>query len=136
MSNGAGKIRPHTIIALVEDRPGVLARISGMISARGFNIDSLAVGGTQLGAYWNVDPFNGGASQNFERADFPQVEVGWFQACADRGVLIRGGTAVTGHGSDEMPVWGPIFRALDPSDARVKVRISSLVSHIASIQQR
>jgi acetolactate synthase-1/3 small subunit len=27
----------------VEDRPGVLARISGLISARGFNIDSLAV---------------------------------------------------------------------------------------------
>ena len=50
--------------------------------------------------------------------------------------IIRGGTAITGHGSEEMPVWGPIFRALDPSDARVKVRISSLVSHIASIQQR
>jgi mono/diheme cytochrome c family protein len=50
--------------------------------------------------------------------------------------IIRGGTAITGHGSDEMPVWGPIFRALDPSDARVKARISSLVSHIASIQQR
>jgi mono/diheme cytochrome c family protein len=50
--------------------------------------------------------------------------------------VIRGGTAVTAHGSDEMPVWGPIFRALDPSDARVNARISSLVSHIASIQQR
>jgi hypothetical protein len=31
---------------------------------------------------------------------------------------------------------GVIFRALDPSDARVKVRIANLVSHIASIQQR
>jgi acetolactate synthase-1/2/3 large subunit len=38
----------HLIACLVEDRPGVLARMSGMISARGFNIDSLAVGGTQI----------------------------------------------------------------------------------------
>ncbi len=50
--------------------------------------------------------------------------------------IIRGGTAVAAHGSDEMPVWGPIFRALDPSDARVKVRIASLVSHLESIQRR
>ena len=44
--------------------------------------------------------------------------------------------AIPSHGSREMPVWGPIFRALDPSDAGVKARISSLVSHLASIQQR
>jgi mono/diheme cytochrome c family protein len=50
--------------------------------------------------------------------------------------IIRGGTTVGAHGSDEMPVWGPIFRALDPSDARVKMRIASLVSHIESIQRR
>ena len=30
--------------------------------------------------------------------------------------VIRGGTAVTAHGSDEMPVWGQIFYALDLSD--------------------
>ena len=34
----------HTIYALVENKPGVLARISGLFSARGFNIESLAVG--------------------------------------------------------------------------------------------
>src|SRR5215217_5616751 len=37
----------HTISVLVEDRPGVLARISGLFSRRGFNIDSLAVGPTE-----------------------------------------------------------------------------------------
>ncbi|MFH1460361.1 MAG: acetolactate synthase small subunit [Candidatus Omnitrophota bacterium] len=36
----------HTIYALVENKPGVLARISGLFSARGFNIESLAVGQT------------------------------------------------------------------------------------------
>ena len=34
----------HTIIALVEDRPGVLTRIASMFRRRGFNIASLAVG--------------------------------------------------------------------------------------------
>lgn len=37
----------HTISVLVENRFGVLARIAGLFSARGFNIDSLAVGETQ-----------------------------------------------------------------------------------------
>src|SRR3954462_10878623 len=37
----------HTISVLVEDRPGVLTRIAGLFAARGFNIDSLAVGATE-----------------------------------------------------------------------------------------
>ena len=37
----------HTISVLVENRSGVLARISGLFSARGFNIESLSVGETE-----------------------------------------------------------------------------------------
>lgn len=37
----------HTIAVLVENHFGVLARVSGLFSARGFNIDSLAVGETE-----------------------------------------------------------------------------------------
>lgn len=37
----------HTISVLVENHFGVLARVAGLFSARGFNIDSLAVGETQ-----------------------------------------------------------------------------------------
>jgi len=37
----------HTISVLVENKFGVLARISGLFSARGYNIDSLAVGETE-----------------------------------------------------------------------------------------
>ena len=42
--NNLRRIRPHTIIALVEDRPGVLNRIASKWRQRGFNIESLAVG--------------------------------------------------------------------------------------------
>lgn len=38
----------HTITALVEDRPGVLNRVSSMFRRRGFNIYSLAVGHSEL----------------------------------------------------------------------------------------
>jgi len=37
----------HTLSVLVENKPGVLARIAALFSRRGFNIDSLAVGETE-----------------------------------------------------------------------------------------
>ena len=39
--------RKHILSILVENRPGVLARIAGLFSRRGFNIDTLAVGPTE-----------------------------------------------------------------------------------------
>jgi acetolactate synthase-1/3 small subunit len=37
----------HTLAVLVENRPGVLTRISGLISRRAFNIESIAAGYTE-----------------------------------------------------------------------------------------
>lgn len=41
------KMGKHTLSVLVENHPGVLSRVAGLFSRRGFNIDSLAVGVTE-----------------------------------------------------------------------------------------
>src|SRR5688572_7423399 len=48
--------------------------------------------------------------------------------------LVTGtGAGVAAHGSSEMPLWGALFRSLDPSDARVTQRIGNVVGYIESI---
>ena len=46
-NNGKTQALRHTISVMVENRPGVLARVSGLFARRGFNIESLAVSRTE-----------------------------------------------------------------------------------------
>jgi hypothetical protein len=47
-----------------------------------------------------------------------------------------GGSTLRGsHGSNEMPVWGPIFKALEPGDERlVLLRLDNIAQYLQSIQ--
>jgi mono/diheme cytochrome c family protein len=58
---------------------------------------------------------------------FPAMQVG---------VMLSGPRRATlpAHGSAEMPVWGPIFRALDPNDSQAAVRVANLVAYVEAIQ--
>ncbi len=45
------------------------------------------------------------------------------------------GRPLAAHGTSDMPIWGAIFRSLDPSDARVNVRLQNVVDYVESLQQ-
>src|SRR5207248_5108035 len=46
-ARGQGLKMKHTLVALLEDKPGVLNRVVNMFSRRAFNIESLTVGHTE-----------------------------------------------------------------------------------------
>jgi mono/diheme cytochrome c family protein len=58
---------------------------------------------------------------------FPQARIEAFVTVGDQ-------AAVPAHGSRDMPVWGPVFRALDPSDTAVRTRVLNIVEYIQSLQ--
>ena len=51
---GARSGRKHILSILVENKPGVLTRISGLFARRGFNIDTLTVGPTDDGDFSRI----------------------------------------------------------------------------------
>jgi len=48
--------------------------------------------------------------------------------------FVTNGRPVPAHGTTAMPVWGPTFRSLEPSDALVKQRIANVVQYVESLQ--
>jgi mono/diheme cytochrome c family protein len=60
---------------------------------------------------------------------------GLYPADRVRAIVSGYGAALPAHGPGEMPVWGPIFRALDPSDVRVAIRIDNIVEYVGKLQE-
>lgn len=52
----------------------------------------------------------------------------------EQAIANEGDQSMPAHGTSDMPVWGPVFRALDPSDTLNKVRIRNVVQYLKSIQ--
>lgn len=50
-----------------------------------------------------------------------------------RDYIVGTGRTPAAHGTTEMPIWGPLFRAFE-SDTRVRVRVDNLVSYVESLQ--
>jgi mono/diheme cytochrome c family protein len=51
-----------------------------------------------------------------------------------RDVIVNGSGRGAVHGTADMPVWGTIFRAFEPNDTMVEVRIDNLVRYLESVQ--
>jgi len=50
--------------------------------------------------------------------------------------LLGGGSSTPAHGSEEMPIWGPVFRAMNPNESVAKLRVDNLARYLESIQQK
>ena len=51
--------------------------------------------------------------------------------------VLEMGVAETAHGTKDMPIWGPLFRAISRQDSRVvNLRISSLTDYIKAMQMK
>ena len=57
----------HTIVALVEDKPGVLNRMASLFRRRGFNIESIAVGHSEIPHLSRMTIVVGGAATMVEQ---------------------------------------------------------------------
>jgi len=64
------------------------------------------------------------------------INGGQFPRDRVRAFVAQGRTDTPSHGAPDMPVWGPIFQVLDPSDTVAQTRINNVVAYIQSIQAK
>ena len=48
--------------------------------------------------------------------------------------VLRNGVKAPAHGDAEMPVWGPLFRSMNPDELFMYIRVASVMSYIKSLQ--
>ena len=59
---------------------------------------------------------------------------GTFPGARVKTFVTNGADTSPSHGTRDMPVWGPTFRSLEPSDQLVAARIANVISYIRAIQ--
>jgi len=59
---------------------------------------------------------------------------GTFPRALVEAFVTSGNATIAAHGTSDMPVWGPTFKSLEPSDALVKVRIANVIEYLESLQ--
>ena len=50
--------------------------------------------------------------------------------------VLKNGVKIAAHGPAEMPIWGPVFRAMSPDENIAKLRVDNLLRYLESIQQK
>jgi len=108
----------HTISVLVRNQPGVLARVAGLFSARGFNIESLAVGETEtpeVSRMTIVVPGDGSVLEQVRKQlskliDTIKVQEIEESACVTRDLMLIKVKAPSGHRGEIIEI-AQVFRA-------------------------
>jgi acetolactate synthase-1/3 small subunit len=124
----------HTISVLVRNSPGVLAKISGLFSRRGFNIESLAVGPTEVEGVSRMTIILEGNEQVLEQIKkqlnklidtIKVVDLDTNNSVSREMALIKVGVASTQQRSEVIQIVD-VFRAkiLDITDQVVTVEIT------------
>lgn len=61
---------------------------------------------------------------------------GQYDAAAVEASITGKGRPMAAHGSEEMPIWGPIFQGMSHDAALTTLRIKNLVTYIEEMQQK
>jgi acetolactate synthase-1/3 small subunit len=82
----------HTVVALVEDHPGVLNRVASLFRRRGFNIDSITVGATETDGISRMTLVIDGATTQVEQVEkqlYKLIDVVKVSDITNEGIVAR-----------------------------------------------
>ncbi len=82
----------HTVVALVEDHPGVLNRVASLFRRRGFNIDSITVGSTETEGISRMTLVVDGATTQVEQVEkqlYKLIDVVKVSDITNDGIIVR-----------------------------------------------
>jgi len=121
----------HTVVALVEDHPGVLNRVASLFRRRGFNIDSITVGSTETDGISRMTLVIDGATTQVEQVEkqlYKLIDVVKVSDITNEGIVARELALIkvrcNNLNRNEIVQLAQIFRAeiIDVTDATLVVQ--------------